>query len=143
MAESKLFLDTNVVLDFLLAREGELEEIEHIFNSANKKHIDCFISESVLATCIYFLEKEKRKNILKMLRSMLEVVQILPFDHSVLYSSIEIFDDLEDGLLFFLARFHRMDFFIARNVKHFKNAPSSLPVLTPANFIKLYNDLPQ
>ncbi len=143
MAESKLFLDTNVVLDFLLPREGELEEIEHIFNLANNKNIDCFISESVLATCIYFLEKEKRKNTLQMLRSILEVMHILPFDPSVLYSSIEIFNDLEDGLLFFLAQFHGMDFFITRNVKHFKNAPSSLPVLTPANFIKLFNDLPQ
>ena len=137
MAENKLFLDTNIILDFLLAREGELTEIEDIFNAASKGHIECYISESILATSIYFLKKEKRKNIMRMLRNIWPVLKVLPFEHSVLYSSLEIFDDLEDGLLFFLAQFHKMDFFITRNIKDFKNAPSALPVLTPAQYIKL------
>ncbi len=143
MAESKLFLDTNIILDFLLAREGELRETEDIFNSANNRFIECYISESVLATCIYFLEKEKSKNIMPMLRNICTTLKVLTFDQSILYSPLEIFDDLEDGLLFFLAQFHGMDFFITRNIKDFKNAPSTLPVLTPSQFIKLFNDLPQ
>jgi predicted nucleic acid-binding protein len=138
MAESKLFLDTNIILDFLLAREGELKEIESILNYASNGNIECHISESVLATCLYFLEKEKRKNIMGMIRNIWPVLKVLPLDHSVIYSSIEIFPDLEDGLLFFLAQFHKMDFFITRNIKDFKNAPSSLQVLTPSQFIKLH-----
>ncbi len=137
MAESKLFLDTNVILDFLLAREGELNEIEEILDLASKGKIDCYISESVLATTLYFLEKEKKKNIIQMIRSIWSVLKVLPLDHKVLYSSLEIFSDLEDGLLFFLAHFHKMDFFITRNIKDFRNAPASLPVLTPSQFIKL------
>ncbi|HEV8082310.1 MAG TPA: PIN domain-containing protein [Chitinophagaceae bacterium] len=137
MAENKLFLDTNIILDFLLAREGELTEIEDILNAASKGHIECYISESILATSIYFLEKEKRKNIMQMLRNVWPFLKVLPFDHSVLYSSLEIFDDLGDGLLFFLAQFHKMDFVITRNIKDFKNAPLALPVLTPAQYIKL------
>ena len=138
MAESKLFLDTNIILDFFLAREGELKDIESILNYASKRDIDCYISESVIATCLYFLEKEKRKNIMGMIRNIWPILKVLPFDHSVIYSSIEIFTDLEDGLLFFLAQFHKMDFFITRNIKDFKNAPPSLQVLTPSQFIKLY-----
>ncbi|MEP7252443.1 MAG: PIN domain-containing protein [Ginsengibacter sp.] len=138
MAENKLFLDTNIILDFLLGREGELTEIEDIFNAASKGYIECYVSESVLATSIYFLQKEKRKNIMQMLRNIWPVIKVLPFEHSIIYSSIEIFDDIEDGLLFFLAQFHRMDFFITRNIKDFKNAPSTLTVLTPAHYIKLF-----
>ena len=138
MAESKLFLDTNIILDFLLAREGELNEIEEILNMGSREKIDCYISESVLATTIYFLEKERKKNIMQMIRSIWSILKVLPLDHKVLYSSIEIYTDLEDGLLFFVAEFHKMDFFITRNTKDFKNAPSSLPVLTPSQFIKLF-----
>ncbi len=139
MAENKLFLDTNIILDFLLARKGELKEIENVFNYASDGIIECYISESVLATCLYFLEKEKRKNIMGMIRNIWPVLKVLPFEHNILYSSIELFSDLEDGLLFFLAQFHKMDFFITRNIKDFKSAPLSLPVvLTPEQFINLY-----
>lgn len=133
---SKLFLDTNILLDFFLGREGELFEIEEIFDSAQQGSVECYISESVLATSIYFLQKEKRKNVLQMVRNVLTILTVLPFHHEVLSFSLESFDDIEDGLLFFLARFHKLDFFITRNVKDFKNAPSGLPVITPAQFIK-------
>jgi len=89
MAVNKLFLDTNIVLDFILSREGELNEIEQIFNSAKKGSLECFVSESVLTTCIYVLEKDKRDT-LQILRTICSVLKVLPYVSSVLYSSIEI-----------------------------------------------------
>ncbi len=74
---------------------------------------------------------------MQLLRNVCTVLKVLPFHHDVLSSSIETFHDLEDGLLFFLAKFHRMDFFVTRNIKDYKNAPAQLPVVTPAQFIKL------
>jgi predicted nucleic acid-binding protein len=144
MAGNKLFLDTNIVLDFLLARKGELNEIEDIFNLAKTGLFECFISETVLTTSIYFLEKEK-SNTFQMLRNICTVLKILPFNPVVLYASIDIFKDLEDGLLYFLAQHHKMDFFITRNVNDFKKAPLILPVFTPKQFIKYLNpnDLPK
>ncbi|MDQ6845472.1 MAG: PIN domain-containing protein [Bacteroidota bacterium] len=144
MAGNKLFLDTNIVLDFLMSRKGELNEIEQIFNLTHKGLLDCFISESVVCNSLYILEKEKRDT-LKMLRDVCTILKILPFHSNILHASIEAFKDLEDGLLFFLAQDHKMDFFITRNIKDFKNAPLSLPVFTPKQFIKHLhpNDLPQ
>lgn len=138
MAVNKLFLDTNVVLDFLLSREEELEEIEQIFNFTKEGLLECFISESVISTCIYFLEKNKQET-LPMLRNICTVLKVLPYISSVLYSSIEIFVDKEDGFLYFLAQHHKMDFFITRNIKDFKNAPLILPVFTPKDFIKFFH----
>ena len=144
MAVNKLFLDTNIVLDFILSREGELNEIEQIFNLAKTGQFDCFISESVLTTCIYVLEKDKRDT-LQMLRTLCTVLKVLPYVPSVLYSSIEIFDNIEGGFLYFLAQHHKMDFFITRNINDFKNAPLLLPVFTPKQFIKYLspNDIPK
>lgn len=138
MAVNKLFLDTNVVLDFLLSREGELEEIEQIFNFTQEGLLECFISETVISTCIYVLEKDKQ-NTLPMLRKICTVLKVLSYISSVLYSSIEIFVDKEDGFLYFLAQHHKMDFFITRNIKDFKNAQLILPVFTPKDFIKFFN----
>jgi|SRR5690242_13043119 predicted nucleic acid-binding protein len=138
MAVNKLFLDTNIVLDFVLSREGELNEIERIFNLAKEGSFECFISESVITNCIYVLEKDK-KDSLQILRTLCSVLKVLPYLPSVLYSSIEVFNDKEDGFLYFLAQHHKMDFFITRNIKDFKNAPLILPVLTPKNFIKYFN----
>lgn len=135
MGVNKLFLDTNVVLDFVLSREGELNEIEQIFNSAKTGFFECFISESVLTTCMYVLEKDKHDT-LQILRNLCSVLKVLPYVPSVLYSSIEIFDDIEDGYLYFLAQHHKINFFITRNINDFKNAPLLLPVLTPGQFIK-------
>ncbi len=138
MAEIKLFLDTNVILDFLLERNGELNEIEQILTETGKGKIDGYISESVFSTSIYFLQKQKIKNIMPMMRSLCDILKILPLQHAVVNSSLEIFKDLEDGLVFFLAKHHKMDYFITRNLADFKYAPSTLPVLTPSQFIKLF-----
>ncbi len=134
MAGNKIFLDTNVILDFLMAREGELIEIEQILNLTNRGLLDSFISESVICNSIYILEKEK-KDTLKILRNLCTVLKIIPFHINVLHASVELFRDLEDGILFFLAQEHKIDFFITRNIRDFKNAPSNLPVLTPKQFI--------
>lgn len=143
MAVNKLFLDTNVVLDFVLSREGELNSIEQIFNLAKEGSFECYISESLVTNCIYVLEKDKKDTLL-ILRNLCTVLKVVPYLPSVLYSAIEIFDDKEDGFLYFLAQHHKMDFFITRNIKDFKNAPLILPVFTPKNFIQYFNsnDLP-
>jgi len=135
---NKLFLDTNVVLDFLLAREGELEEIDTIIDLSKQKKLDCLISESVIATAIYFLQKQKMPA-LQMMRDFCTTCKVIPFHSSVLYNNIEIFKDTEDGLLYFLVLHHKSDYFITRNKPDFKKAASGLPVFTPKQFLQHYN----
>lgn len=135
---AKLFLDSNVVLDYLLGRIGELDKIESIIDSSNNHVFDCYISETVIATCIYFLEKSK-KPALEMLRAFCTLCKILPFHPDILFSNIEKFEDIEDGFLYYLAAHHKMNFFITRNIKHFKFQLPSLPVFTPTQFLNFYN----
>jgi predicted nucleic acid-binding protein len=135
---NKIFLDTNVVLDFLLARQGELEEIDTIIDFSREKKIDCCISESVIATAIYFLQKQKMPA-MEMIRDFCSTCKILPFYTPILYNNIEIFKDVEDGLLYFLALHHKADCFITSNKPDFKKAVASLPVFTPKQFIQYYH----
>jgi predicted nucleic acid-binding protein len=137
---NKIFIDTNVVLDFLLCREGELEEIVDIINLSKRKKLSCYISESVIATSIYFLQKEKRQT-LNMLREFCSAVNVLPYAENILFADIDIFTDIEDGFLYFIAVHHKMNYFITRNSNDFKKAPAILPVFTPKAFLKhIYSD---
>ncbi len=56
---NKLFLDTNILIDFTLRREFELQAVDTLFELGEQKKLDLFVSESVITTTLYFLQKEK------------------------------------------------------------------------------------
>lgn len=141
---NKLFLDVNIILDFTLERKGELAEIENLFELAEKEKIELYVSESVIATTLYFLQKNK-SDALAIVRELSSVVNFIPFKKDVLFFSLEKYKDIEDGLLYFMAAKANMNYFITRNVKDFVFTLPSLPVLTPSKFLREihFNDLPQ
>ena len=131
---NKIFLDTNIIIDFIIKREFELKSTEQIFNSIHKYELEAYISESVISTTIYLLRQEKIDT-LEVLRDLCKFIHVAPFNRNILYMSIEKFSDTEDGLLYFLASHNRMNYFITRNKKDFVYTIPSLPVLTPDEFI--------
>ncbi|HEY2725693.1 MAG TPA: PIN domain-containing protein [Parafilimonas sp.] len=135
---AKLFLDSNIVLDYLLGRKDELDKIEQLINLTNNNVFDCYISETVISTCIYFLEKNKKQT-LEMLRAFCMLCKTLPYHSNILFYNIERFNDIEDGFLYYLALHHKMNFFITRNIKHFKFQLPSLAAMTPTQFLNFYN----
>ena len=103
-----------------------------------EKKLDLFVSESVITTTFYFLQKEKI-NGLAVLRELSSCVNIIPFKKDILFSQLERFKEAEDGMLYFMASKANLNFFITRNIKLFKFQLPSLPVLTPVQFLKFYN----
>ena len=140
---NKIFLDTNIIVDYVEERINELDAIKEIMHLAELGKIELFISESIIATSIYLLQKQ-RVDALSVLREICKTVNIIPFSKDVLYYPLEKYKDKEDGLLYFLALKAKMDYFITRNVKDFTFLFPSLPVMSPTNFLKeIYlNDLP-
>jgi len=141
---NKIFLDTNIIVDLFLEREYELDAIEQIFKLAEKEEIDLYISESMIATTFYILQKHKIDT-LSLFREICKTVNVIPFAKDILYYPLEKYTDAEDGILYFLASKRKMNYFITRNVKDFTFLFPSLPVMGPANFLKeIYsNDLPK
>ncbi len=133
---TKIFLDTNIVLDFLLERVGEFEEIKLIFNAATDKVLDLYVSESVLTTAIYFLQKQNI-DALNVTRLLIQNLSVLLFKIEIFASPIQSFKDPEDGLLYFLALDAKMNYFITRNTDDFKNHLKELPVFSPKQFLQL------
>jgi predicted nucleic acid-binding protein len=140
---SKLFLDINIIIDYVQERDYELNAIKEIMHLAELRKLELFISESVIATSFYFLQKQKI-DALSVLREICKIVNVIPFSKDILYYPVEKYKDIEDGLLYFLAAKAKMDYFITRNVKDFVFLFPSLPVMSPTNFLKeIYlNDIP-
>ncbi|MEO6453972.1 MAG: PIN domain-containing protein [Ginsengibacter sp.] len=141
----KIFLDTNVIVDLLMERNFELDSIYEIFKLAENGNIDLYISESVITTTFYILRKDRNIDTLSIFREICKTVNVIPFAKDILYYSLEKYKDTEDGILYFLAAKAKMNFFITRNVKDFIFLLPSLPVITPAKFLKEihFNDLSQ
>ena len=139
----KIFLDTNIIVDFLIERKYELDAINEIFTLAEREIIDLYVSESVITTTFYILRKEKEIDILSAFREMFKIVNIIIFSKDILYYPLEKYKDTEDGILYFSASKAKMNYFITRNVKDFTFLFPSLPVMSPTNFLKelYFNDL--
>lgn len=140
---NKIFLDTNILIDYIQGRANELDAIIEIFKLAEIGKIDLYISETIITTTFYVLRKEKI-DALSLFRELCNVVNIIPFSKDILYYPLEKYNDTEDGLLYFSAVKNKMDYFITRNVKDFIFLFPSLPVMSPTNFLKeiYYNDIP-
>ena len=140
---NKLFLDTNILIDYTLRREFDLRSTDTLFELGEERKLDLFVSESVIAATFYFLQKEKISG-LAVLRELSGCINIVPFKKDILFSQLEHFKEVEDGMLYFMASKANLNFFITRNIKHFKFQLPSLPALTPVQFLKFYysgNDL--
>ncbi|MEO6133623.1 MAG: PIN domain-containing protein [Ginsengibacter sp.] len=139
---NRLFLDTNIIIDYVLERNYELDAVNEIMHLAELGKLELFISESVITTSFYFLQKQNI-DALSVLREICKILNVIPFSRDVLYLSVEKYKDIEDGLLYFLATSAKMNYFITRNVKGFVFQFPSLPVISPTNFLKeiYFNDL--
>jgi predicted nucleic acid-binding protein len=139
---NKIFLDTNILIDFIQERNNELDAIIEIFKLGEIGKVDLYISESIITTALYVLQKEKI-DVISIFKDLSNIVNIIPFSKDILYYPLEKYKDIEDGILYFLAYKAKMNYFITRNVKDFIFSFPSLPVITPTNFLKeiYFNDL--
>ena len=133
----KLFLDTNVVIDVIAAREPFVADSRAIFNLCETGKAEGSISALTLCTVSYVLRKFVSPGTMRTKLSELRNI-LSPIDLSVslldkaISSSIS---DFEDAVLFYTAVYSEADYIITRNVKHFPQ--DNIPVLTPTEFLVL------
>ncbi len=137
----KIFLDSDVLLDYLTAREPFLNEIKIIIDKGIKKEVKLFTSSLIIANIHYFISKvENSKRAISKIEKLVSFIKILSVGESEILESIKSkFKDFEDSIQNSCAISQKMDLIVTRNVKDFKL--SKLPILTPKEFvIKLENE---
>lgn len=136
----KIFLDTNIIIDFFDARRSEHETAVQLFDFAEKNILAAHSSETVLNTTVYILRKEFRTDSMKtMLNHLLNFLDILPCSNTSYRRALQLSaNDLEDAVLYQLAIDRKLDYFVTSNKKDFKNMESPLlPVVSAKELMKL------
>jgi predicted nucleic acid-binding protein len=136
----KLFLDTNVMLDFLGERDPFYISAAKIATLADKRKIKIVASALSYATLSYFLTKyyglEKTKDKLRKFKVISEICEL---DALIIDKGLNSdFSDFEDALQYYSALRTDSDIIITRNGKDFKK--SQIPVMTPDEFLKSIKD---
>lgn len=135
----KVFLDSDVLIDYLTAREPFLEEIKIIIQKGIRKEISLFTSSLIIANIHYFISKaENAKQAIYKIDKLTSFIKILNVGEAEILESLKSkFTDFEDSIQSSCATNSKMDILITRNIKDFKH--SKLPILTPQEFLSKIN----
>lgn len=128
----RIFIDTNVVIDFLADRKPFSTEAAKLFDLAVKNKIVIYIS-AVSYNNIYYILRQSLGNkttitLLEELAGMTEIIDVTGF---IIRNAIKAdFSDYEDAIQYHCAlSAANIEWIVTRNAKDFRK--SALPVLTP------------
>jgi len=132
-----LFVDTDVIIDFLIDRKPHSRETAVIFTLAEQKKLKCFASSLTFGNLYYVLRKfESHNKVISKLESLSKILGILKVDEQTIKDALTSgFHDFEDSIQYFSAlESKKIDVIITRNTKDYKK--SDIPVLTPGEYLK-------
>ena len=132
----KILIDTNIMLDILLDREG--------FSCYSKKAIEKAIMRgdklyfsSASLTDLYYLINKQTKNSKLALNAIREMSTFLNFcdvnEEIVLSATLSKINDYEDAVLDMIVANNKIDYIMTRNIVDFKNSINK--IITPKDFL--------
>jgi predicted nucleic acid-binding protein len=132
-----LFLDTNIVIDFLTDRKPFSSEAAKLFDFSEKGEIKLYLS-AVSYNNIYYVVKKlsSHKETIKILSSLEEMTEIIDTTSSTIKSALNSkFSDFEDALQYYTAKLNtNINGIVTRNGSDFKH--SLISIFTPEEAIK-------
>ena len=129
-----VFVDTNVLLDFFLCREG-VEQARSILLMGYGESCDLYVSSLAFSHLAYIMRKVAKGNALyDILDTMMEMVNIVSVDKDVIEKSVSLrANDFEDAIQYYSAKMINADYIVTNNVKDF--AFSDIYVVKPVDFL--------
>lgn len=131
---TRLFLDTNIVVDLLEKREPFCQDALRLFTMAYEKKVQLVVSPMTYATASFLLRKHGSEGVRNLLSNFRQLSRVATSNERVVDDSLASrFSDFEDAMQYYTAINAKADFIITRNVKDFIN--SKLPVMTATEFL--------
>jgi predicted nucleic acid-binding protein len=133
-----IFIDTDVIIDFLIDREPHSREAAIIFTLIEQKQLKGYVSSLTFSNLYYVLRKiESHNKVIAKLDSISRLLTILKVDqHIIKYAIASGCPDFEDSIQYNCALdYKKIDVLITRNIKDYKG--SQIPVMTPADYLKM------
>lgn len=125
-----LFLDTNVLIDFILERPLFYQPAAMVISYAAERKIEVCVSALSVVTA-NFICVERCKMPLDVYRRKMDflrkVIEICSVDSSDINSSYDAkWKDFEDGVQYFSATRAKVDYLVTRNVKDFEESDTKV-----------------
>lgn len=132
----KVFLDVNIVIDFLGERDNFYKPAAKVLTLADQKKIKVYTSATSISTTYYLLTKyENAKIALEKIRRFKMLCSIAIMDDEVIEKAINSdFKDFEDAMQYYSAIASNCHLIITRNEKDFKNA--LIPVMNAESYLQ-------
>ena len=133
-----IFIDTNIIIDFLADRIPFSAPAEILFQLAKNKEIKIYISAISINNTYYILRKvTSHKRAINLISEIEQYVIIQETNREIIRRSLQSqFNDFEDAIQYYSAvALSNIDIIVTRNIKDFKR--SDLPVLSPETTIKM------
>lgn len=134
----KILLDTNVVLDLLLARESFVAYAREIFVLIENGEIEGYLCANSVTTLHYLIGREKNKEAAdEIISELLSLFEVTLVDKKVLTEAITNNGiDYEDSVIYTSAFYSNIEMIVTRDKKGFKN--SKISILTPQEFLAFW-----
>lgn len=133
---NKVFIDTDVILDFMIARDPYALDAARIFSLSEKRKISICTTGLVFSNSYYILRKiGPHKKVIEKLSQLARLLDIIGLSKLAVIRALESeFNDFEDALQHYAALSENVKIIITRNTKDYKE--SEIAVLTPDQYLK-------
>lgn len=134
-----LFIDTDVIIDYLIDRKPFADKAEMLFALIENKKLKGHTSSLCFSNLYYLLRQQlSRSKSISLLKDLAGILNILKVDEDAILQALDSdFKDFEDAIQYYTASdYKRIDVIVTRNIKDYKH--SSLPVMTPDTMLKTY-----
>jgi len=134
----RLFVDSDVVIDFFTDREPYVNPASELFELNEQGHVRLYLS-AVSINNIYYIVRRflGHKKTLEVVETLIEMTEIVGTTKKEISQALKNdFIDYEDSVQYSSALTVKdLDAIITRNIKDYRN--SSMAVMTPLNFLKM------
>lgn len=134
-----LFIDTNVLIDFLADRMPFAEEATKLFNYCLLGRARVYIS-TVSYNNIYYILRQSlsHSETMKLLGELAEMTEMIDVNKAVIRKSLKSdFKDFEDAIQYNCAlQVGKIDCIVTRDTRDFKR--SEIPVMTPHEAVSMF-----
>jgi predicted nucleic acid-binding protein len=138
----QVFMDTNIVIDFLANRQPFAMDAAKLFDLAVNGKVRIFIAAVSYNNIYYILRQSMSGNAtLKLLEELADMTEITDVTATVIRESLKTdFKDYEHAIQYHCAlSIPNLDFIVTRNTKDFKK--SKLAVLTPTEALASFSGI--
>ncbi len=132
---SRIFLDTNVILDLLAQRVPFFDSIARLATLADQKKLILVASPLSFMTVDYVLNKyESSESVLSKLRKFKIICEVCEVNEETVEKGLNSnFKDFEDSIQYYTAIQSKCSIIITRNGKDFKY--SNIPIMTAEEYL--------